>query len=153
MSSAVPLAVSNSNFAPSICEISDEYFSSGPEALRATNVFYYLTYEGSVDLESVTDPVTREASFFLFLANRECFLIFVCNSLGYRESDPEFWSDPVAVADGAASASQFCHALGKRLQSNIYPAFFSVLFLFSSSVTVDVQLRHGGHLHVDEVPV
>ena len=33
---------------------------AGPEAVRATNVFYYLTYEGSVDLESVTDPVTKE---------------------------------------------------------------------------------------------
>ena len=32
----------------------------GPEAVRATNVFYYLTYEGSVDLDSVVDPVTRE---------------------------------------------------------------------------------------------
>ena len=29
--------------------------------MRATNVFYYLTYEGSVDLESITDPVMREA--------------------------------------------------------------------------------------------
>ena len=34
---------------------------SGPEAIRATNVFYYLTYEGSVDLESMTDGVMREA--------------------------------------------------------------------------------------------
>ena len=34
---------------------------SGPEAIRATNVFYYLTYEGSVDLEAMTDPVMREA--------------------------------------------------------------------------------------------
>lgn len=33
---------------------------SGPEAIRATNVFYYLTYEGSVDLDCVADPVTRE---------------------------------------------------------------------------------------------
>ena len=29
--------------------------------MRATNVFYYLTYEGSVDLESMTDGVMREA--------------------------------------------------------------------------------------------
>jgi len=38
-------------------------FISGPEAVRATNVFYYLTYEGSVDLESMaqSDPVMREA--------------------------------------------------------------------------------------------
>ena len=29
--------------------------------MRATNVFYYLTYEGSVDLESMKDEVMREA--------------------------------------------------------------------------------------------
>ena len=29
--------------------------------MRATNVFYYLTYEGSVDLESMRDGVMREA--------------------------------------------------------------------------------------------
>ena len=29
--------------------------------MRATNVFYYLTYEGSVELESMTDGVMREA--------------------------------------------------------------------------------------------
>jgi len=34
----------------------------GPEAVRATNVFYYLTYEGSVVLETMTDPVMKEAS-------------------------------------------------------------------------------------------
>ncbi|CAL7932969.1 unnamed protein product, partial [Xylocopa violacea] len=32
-----------------------------PEAIRATNVFYYLTYEGSVDLDTITDPLMREA--------------------------------------------------------------------------------------------
>jgi hypothetical protein len=37
-------------------------FPSGPEAVRATNVFYYLTYEGSVDLESIADPVMKEVS-------------------------------------------------------------------------------------------
>lgn len=37
------------------------YFLLGPEAVRATNVFYYLTYEGSVDLDTITDPVMREA--------------------------------------------------------------------------------------------
>lgn len=37
------------------------YKQRGPEAIRATNVFYYLTYEGSVDLESIQDKVMREA--------------------------------------------------------------------------------------------
>ncbi|XP_076273573.1 A kinase anchor protein rugose isoform X3 [Rhynchophorus ferrugineus] len=37
------------------------YKQKGPEAVRATNCFYYLTYEGSVDLESIQDKVMKEA--------------------------------------------------------------------------------------------
>ncbi|CAG0882864.1 unnamed protein product [Darwinula stevensoni] len=37
------------------------YKQRGPEAVRATNVFYYLTYEGLVDFDSITDPLMREA--------------------------------------------------------------------------------------------
>lgn len=37
------------------------YKQRGPEAVRATNVFYYLTYEGCVDLESISNVVTRNA--------------------------------------------------------------------------------------------
>ncbi|XP_013420037.2 neurobeachin [Lingula anatina] len=37
------------------------YKQRGPEAVRAANVFYYLTYEGSVDLENMKDPVMKEA--------------------------------------------------------------------------------------------
>ena len=37
------------------------YKQKGPEAVRATNVFYYLTYEGAVDLDQKSDPVMREA--------------------------------------------------------------------------------------------
>ncbi|XP_029107227.1 neurobeachin a isoform X10 [Scleropages formosus] len=37
------------------------YKQRGPEAVRALNVFHYLTYEGSVNLDSVTDPLMREA--------------------------------------------------------------------------------------------
>lgn len=36
------------------------YRQRGPEAVRATNVFYYLTYDSSVNLEAITDPVMRE---------------------------------------------------------------------------------------------
>lgn len=46
--------------------------NSGPEAVRTTNVFHYLAYEGSFDLEAVTDPVMKQVNilkclFFLFL--------------------------------------------------------------------------------------
>ncbi|XP_050056822.1 neurobeachin isoform X5 [Aphis gossypii] len=37
------------------------YKQRGPEAIRASNVFYYLTYEGSVDMDTITDPIMREA--------------------------------------------------------------------------------------------
>ncbi|XP_062597787.1 neurobeachin-like isoform X2 [Saccostrea cucullata] len=37
------------------------YKQRGPEAVRSTNVFYYLTYEGSVNLENMADPVMKEA--------------------------------------------------------------------------------------------
>jgi factor associated with neutral sphingomyelinase activation len=35
------------------------YRNSGPEAEKADNLFYYLTYEGAVDIEKITDPVER----------------------------------------------------------------------------------------------
>ncbi|XP_054846047.1 lipopolysaccharide-responsive and beige-like anchor protein isoform X2 [Eublepharis macularius] len=37
------------------------YKQQGPEAVRSLNVFYYLTYEGAVNLNSITDQVLREA--------------------------------------------------------------------------------------------
>lgn len=36
------------------------YKQQGPEATRALNVFYYLTYEGAVNLGSIGDPMLRE---------------------------------------------------------------------------------------------
>ena len=36
------------------------YKQKGPEAVRNCNVFYYLTYEGSVSLDTISDPVLKE---------------------------------------------------------------------------------------------
>ncbi|XP_030648233.1 neurobeachin a isoform X4 [Chanos chanos] len=36
------------------------YKQRGPEAVRALNVFHYLSYEGSVNLDTITDPQLRE---------------------------------------------------------------------------------------------
>ncbi|XP_077396974.1 neurobeachin isoform X2 [Festucalex cinctus] len=38
------------------------YKQRGPEAVRALNVFHHLTYEGSVSLDAIADPLTREAT-------------------------------------------------------------------------------------------
>jgi len=37
-------------------------FFSGKEAEHSANVFYHLTYEGSVNLDAVTDVVTKEVT-------------------------------------------------------------------------------------------
>eukprot|EP00053_Salpingoeca_punica_P024611 m.13881 g.13881 ORF g.13881 m.13881 type:complete len:966 (-) comp6991_c0_seq1:1490-4387(-) len=37
------------------------YKQRGNDAVNAKNVFYWLTYEGAVDLETIDDPATREA--------------------------------------------------------------------------------------------
>ncbi|KAM6971940.1 LOW QUALITY PROTEIN: lipopolysaccharide-responsive and beige-like anchor protein [Aplochiton taeniatus] len=37
------------------------YKQQGPEATRSLNVYYYLTYEGTVNLSSISDPMLREA--------------------------------------------------------------------------------------------
>lgn len=38
------------------------YQQQGPEAIKAHNLFYYLTYENSVDIEAIDDPLKREAA-------------------------------------------------------------------------------------------
>lgn len=35
------------------------YKQRGPEAIRSTNVFYYLSYEGAVDLDAIVDPISK----------------------------------------------------------------------------------------------
>ncbi|VDD76135.1 unnamed protein product [Mesocestoides corti] len=37
------------------------YKQRGPEAVKATNVFHHLTYEGSINWDQVTDPILRKA--------------------------------------------------------------------------------------------
>ncbi|XP_068123167.1 neurobeachin isoform X5 [Hyperolius riggenbachi] len=51
------------------------YKQRGPEAVRALNVFHYLTYEGSVNLDSVTDPVLREIPEAYFIRDPHTFLL------------------------------------------------------------------------------
>uniref|UniRef100_A0A8D0C3U9 Neurobeachin n=1 Tax=Salvator merianae TaxID=96440 RepID=A0A8D0C3U9_SALMN len=51
------------------------YKQRGPEAVRALNVFHYLTYEGSVNLDSITDPVLREIPEVYFIRDPHTFLL------------------------------------------------------------------------------
>ncbi|NXD91051.1 NBEA protein, partial [Chaetorhynchus papuensis] len=51
------------------------YKQRGPEAVRALNVFHYLTYEGSVNLDTITDPVLREIPEAYFIRDPHTFLL------------------------------------------------------------------------------
>ncbi|MEQ2193116.1 hypothetical protein XENOCAPTIV_024088 [Xenoophorus captivus] len=48
------------------------YKQQGPEAARALNVFYYLTYEGAVNLSSINDPMLREVSLQVYIFFPSC---------------------------------------------------------------------------------
>ena len=71
------------------------YKQRGPEAVRATNVFYYLTYEGNVNLEAITDPVMKEVKIksetlkMMSLYNHELSLVWCpASSLSSVDSPP-----------------------------------------------------------------
>ena len=38
------------------------YKQQGKEAIEANNLFYYITYENSVDIEAIEDPLQKEAA-------------------------------------------------------------------------------------------
>lgn len=38
------------------------YKQQGEEAAKAINVFHYLSYEGAVDMEKISDPVEKQAT-------------------------------------------------------------------------------------------
>jgi hypothetical protein len=68
----------------------------GREAVKAHNVFYYLTYEDAVDMDTVEDEVTkkgmrRSRKRFLFFF----IFFFFCNSDG--SADCKLWPMPGAA--------------------------------------------------------
>ena len=84
-------------------------FISGPEAVKATNVFFHLTYEGSVDLDSIADPVMREVILSekkKTKQNKEtsgiCFEHIktgkFCFIAGCGATNKELWSDAFSTA-------------------------------------------------------
>ena len=59
------LRLSSTNFTQSILEYFDSFYSLvGKDAEHSANVFYHLTYEGSVDLDAVSDGITKEVTIF-----------------------------------------------------------------------------------------
>ena len=75
---------------------------SGPEAVKATNVFFHLTYEGSVDLDSIADPVMREVTSAKFNLDKIYFERIktgkFCFIAGCGATNKKLWSDAFSTA-------------------------------------------------------
>lgn len=63
------------------------YKQRGPEAAAAKNIFFYMTYEGAVDIDKITDPVRIRHLFKL-----EIILISVSHmSMTFVQSLDQEW--------------------------------------------------------------
>ena len=62
---------------------------NGPGAVAASNVFYYLTYEGAVDIDAITDPTQKKVNCLeIYLAITLLKFILIYNCL-FLDSDWE----------------------------------------------------------------
>ena len=72
---------------------------AGEEAIKARNVFYYLTYTGAVDLESISDPQLRKVcqSVADYLTQDSTLCGFTDYYIGSRGSDSPLWPDTSSI--------------------------------------------------------
>lgn len=96
------------------------YKQRGPEAVRATNVFYYLTYEGAVNVDAIENAQARAAIEQQILnfgqtpvqlmtdphPPRHSVMTMVCQG----QSGPMVYVDNVAIQSAVVTVSRF-HAL------------------------------------------
>lgn len=54
---------------------------AGEEAVKAKNVFYYLTYTGMFDLDSISDPHLRKVSNFTVWRYMHTLLLYTITSV------------------------------------------------------------------------
>ncbi|EPY74316.1 hypothetical protein CB1_002128005 [Camelus ferus] len=137
------------------------YKQQGPEAVRALNVFYYLTYEGAVNLNAITDPVLRENNVNCkagYVVLRPAVLLQLCLNMlyfvhgsdadndvgnrGCRSSNPKFWADTFSTPDRATSSPRVSHASGKCHLHSPHPLLHSETMLDIRKSSVVLEILH-----------
>jgi len=138
------------------------YKQRGPEAEAAHNVFHYLSYEGAVDLDKITDEIDRVAteSHIQNFGQTPCQLLVNEPHLR-RYSGEECWRS--LIYNMTAAKSLRCHTSGKQFggKRSTY-ARGSVLSLHAMTDTIvavyaDLSIgtykwsigRNGGSLKMD----
>ena len=82
------------------------YKQRGKEAILANNVFFYITYEGTVDIDKISDPVSLICYFFLlcllYLGSLLYCLTQVLHIKGttacYTRPDRFFWTNSIPTS-------------------------------------------------------
>ena len=87
------------------------YKQRGKEAISANNVFFYITYEGTVDIDKILDPVSlfccalMALQFGYFLCFFVCLFLFFSfvptkgTTACYTRPDCVFWTNPIPTFD------------------------------------------------------
>ena len=70
----------------------------GPEAVKAKNVFYYLTYPGAVDLDKISDPAMQEATVLQIAHFGQCPMQILKEPHVPRGSLPMYKSPPTPTS-------------------------------------------------------
>jgi len=82
------------------------YKQRGKEAIMANNVFFYITYEGTVDIDKITDPVSSWVHKLVYRFPSSLFVylfMFCSNALGgtasYTRSNSLLWTNTISTVD------------------------------------------------------
>ena len=59
------------------------YCISGPEAVEAVNVFYYLTYPGSVNWNAITDNTQLQVQSFYDMTFGSSWIMLIAHHLSF----------------------------------------------------------------------
>ncbi|KNA15279.1 hypothetical protein SOVF_099670 isoform A [Spinacia oleracea] len=127
------------------------YKQRGKPAVEAGNIFYYLTYEGAVDLESMEDELQRSAIEDQ-IANFGQTPIQIFRKKHPRRGPPIPIAQPLRYAPGSinltAIVSSFSHSPSPLLYVNV---FDSNVILVNQGLTMSIktwlttQLQSGGN--------
>ena len=86
----------------------------GPAAVKAQNVFYYLTYPGAVDLDKISDPAMQEATVLQIAHFGQCPVQILTEPHVPRGSLPLYRTPPTLTAAMQQSFSFSSTFHGKR---------------------------------------
>ncbi|KAK9758397.1 hypothetical protein RND81_01G226800 [Saponaria officinalis] len=127
------------------------YKQRGKPAVEAANIFYYLTYEGAVDLESMDDELQRSAIEDQ-IANFGQTPIQIFRRKHPRRGPPIPIAQPLRFAPGSINLTSIVSSISHSASALLFVNVFdSIVILVNQGLTMSVkmwlttQLQSGGN--------